>query len=107
MKNQIAPPSVHERGFNNSIRDQMVSNNRKSLPASTGIGIVLRDSGAACRDTVSESSLVEKRAIVEGLKFASSRNCPNLIVESDSLQSINLLNEEDPELRSGLKKFCA
>lgn len=78
----------------------------KSLPTSTGIGVVFRDSnrslmGTAARhlDTVYGSPLVEILAIVEGLKFASSRNCPNLIVESDSLQSINLLNEEDPELR--------
>lgn len=43
--------------------------------------------------------LAEILAIREGLKFAAAKNFENLMMESDCLQTIRLLDNEDEELR--------
>lgn len=43
--------------------------------------------------------MAEILAIQESIRFARAQNVPNLIVESDYLQAINLINSEEDEFR--------
>lgn len=72
-----------------------------SDPSTTGMGAILRDwtgqlIGASARfvDLDFSPPLAEILAIWEGLKFAVALNLSHLIVESDCLQAINLLNSD-------------
>lgn len=79
----------------------------KSNPSTTGLSAILKYWNGHLLGVFArfffylyfDPPLAEILAIREGLKFAAAKKFENLMVESDCLQTIRLLDNEDEELR--------